>query len=373
MALEMAGTQPTIGMGLYSVYSVMRGNQSSEERACERVVGLLALSAVSRAGARHDACVRAVATPREPRALALMAAAPTEDSLSALAVVLDCGAHWCRRKHEDRAQILEQLLLFLNAYHLHSASSLLTVFATHEATVRRLWPPGDGEDAAPGTPQQLRAAVAAGVESLAAEAPPDGSSGDVAPLLSAALSAALCRLQRAKRLRAQVEPRVLLVSAAADSPAQYLPTMNCIFGAQKLGVLIDAVNLDKSDSMLLQQAAHLTGGLYLRPDEPTQRALAQYLISCCLPDRFERQFVRAPPQKHPETRALCYLSKQPVEMGWACSICLTVFEDDVAVRKSGCPVCGSRFISLQPGGPAKKKRKTAPAAAAAPTAAAEPG
>jgi len=303
-----------------------------------------------------------------------MAAAPTEDSLSALAVVLDCGAHWCRRKHEDRAQILEQLLLFLNAYHLHSASSLLTVFATHEATVRRLWPPGDGEDAAPGTPQQLRAAVAAGVESLAAEAPPDGSSGDVAPLLSAALSAALCRLQRAKRLRAQVEPRVLLVSAAADSPAQYLPTMNCIFGAQKLGVLIDAVNLDKSDSMLLQQAAHLTGGLYLRPDEPTQRALAQYLISCCLPDRFERQFVRAPPQKHPETRALCYLSKQPVEMGWACSICLTVFEDDVAVRKSGCPVCGSRFISsLQPGGPAKKKRKTAPAAAAAPTAAAEPG
>ena len=95
---------------------------------------------------------------------------------------------------------------------------------------------GDGEDAAPGTPQQLRAAVAAGVESLAAEAPPDGSSGDVAPLLSAALSAALCRLQRAKRLRAQVEPRVLLVSAAADSPAQYLPTMNCIFGAQKLGV-----------------------------------------------------------------------------------------------------------------------------------------
>ena len=59
MALEMAGTQPTLGMGLYSVYSVMRGNQSSEERACERVVGLLALSAVSRAGARHDACVRA--------------------------------------------------------------------------------------------------------------------------------------------------------------------------------------------------------------------------------------------------------------------------------------------------------------------------
>ena len=92
-----------------------------------------------------------------------MATAPTEDSLSVLAVLLDCGAHWCRRNHEDRAANVEQLLLFLNAYHLHSASSLLTVFATHEATVRRLWPPGDGEDAAPGTPQQLRAAVAGGV------------------------------------------------------------------------------------------------------------------------------------------------------------------------------------------------------------------
>lgn len=60
-------------------------------------------------------------------------------------------------------------------------------------------------------------------------------------------------------------------------PAQYIPTMNAIFAAQRCGVLIDACYLGASQSAFLQQAAHLTGGLYLRPARPA--GLLQYLLT----------------------------------------------------------------------------------------------
>lgn len=302
----------------------------------------------------------------------------SSDAISALAVVFDCGVTWSACSKDKFGSLIEQLLLFLNTYHLHAANNLLLVLAHHPSTVRQVWPPSDSDEpATPSAPQMLRTAMADCLQHLAAEdvaqtdAPP--GSDAAAPLLSAALSTAVCRLQRVRRLRPKVEPRILVVHASADAPTQHLPAMNCVFAAQKLGVLIDAVLLGSDDSMLLQQAAHLTGGLYLRPDEPTRSALGQYLITCCLPDRYARQTLRPPPQGQPETRALCHLSKQPVEMGHACSVCLTVFEHD---QLPSCPVCGTRY-ALAPqgrkllkrpaagaGGPAAPARRPAPAGGA---------
>ena len=106
------------------------------------------------------------------------------------------------------------------------------------------------------------------------------------------------------------------------------------------------------------------GGTHLRPDAPTLKALAQYLITCCLPGRYARQFLRLPKQRQPETRALCFVSKRPVEIGHACSVCLAVFGHD---NLAACPVCGTRFaLALPPLGQARKKLKKATGAAAAP-------
>jgi hypothetical protein len=141
--------------------------------------------------------------------------------------------------------------------------------------------------------------------------------------------------------------------------------MNSIFAAQKLGVLIDAVLLGSaSHSMLLQQAAHLTGGLYLhaRSGTPAQRALAQYLLTSCLPDRYERQLLSAPPQGELETRARCFLTKQPLEVGFACSVCLAVFAHD---KLPSCPVCATRFSFGPPIGQLKKRPRKAAAGGAA--------
>ena len=103
-----------------------------------------------------------------------------------------------------------------------------------------IWPPGNAESATPSTPQLLRAALAAGVQRMAEELTLPGCAIST-PLLSTTLSAALCRLQRVRRLRPTIEARVLVVHASVVDPTQYLPAMNCVFGAQKLGVLIDAV------------------------------------------------------------------------------------------------------------------------------------
>ncbi len=276
-----------------------------------------------------------------------------------LAVLVDCGPSW--EEPEALGTVIEQMLIFLNAYQLLSASNQLTVLASNPTAVEVLWPPPDaGADVvvAQSDAHGLRTAVARGVYRLASSPDlSDQTSDDDAPLLSAALTTALCRLHRAMRAHPRVQPRMLVLHATADSAAQHLATMNALFAAQKLGVLIDAVLLrTHSHSMLLQQAAHLTGGLYLhaRSGTPAQRALVQYLITSCLPDRYARQLLSTPPQGELETRARCFLTKQPLEIGYACSVCLAVFAHD---KLPACPVCSTRFSLGPPAGQILGKKR----------------
>lgn len=61
-----------------------------------------------------------------------------------------------------------------------------------------------------------------------------------------------------------------------DAPSQYIATMNAIFAAQRGRIRIDSCYLGPQQSAFLQQAAHLTGGTYLRPARPA--GLLQYLL-----------------------------------------------------------------------------------------------
>ena len=170
-----------------------------------------------------------------------------------------------RQPRSEGTSLIEQLVVFLNAYHLHSADSLLLVLAPQDDTVCCVWPPTSEHQlpAAPCNPPQARSAAASAVQRFAwnAESTPragDGDRGHAPPLLSAALAVALCRLQGIRRLHPKIEMRMLVLHAAADCAAEYVPAMNCVFGAQKLGVLIDAVLLAREESLALQHAAHIT-------------------------------------------------------------------------------------------------------------------
>jgi hypothetical protein len=49
--------------------------------------------------------------------------------------------------------------------------------------------------------------------------------------------------------------RILLISSTLDSPASYIPIMNCIFSAQKMGVPIDIARLFAAKTSFLAHAS----------------------------------------------------------------------------------------------------------------------
>ncbi|KAL1508599.1 hypothetical protein AB1Y20_004696 [Prymnesium parvum] len=283
-----------------------------------------------------------------------------DDLPSTLICLVDCNpcGGW---GEEDALALLEHLLVFFNAFLLLHSANQLQLLAVHPREVSCVWP----EDGAPPAlaPHQLRQLFLKRFRTLLATPPPSASA---ASALSGGLSLALCRLARQQRADATRQLRVLVVQATADSAAQHLAGMNCVFGAQKLGVTIDALVAARNDSLLLQQAAHLTDGFYLRLGEQEKLALSQYLLTCCLPDQQTRKLLCPPAQGSLETKALCTISKRPVDIGHACSVCLAVFaEDQLPLRE--CPVCGSRFIQQAAQAPKKRPKKAAAAAAPAVT------
>ncbi|VDK34595.1 unnamed protein product [Taenia asiatica] len=143
--------------------------------------------------------------------------------------------------------------------------------------------------------------------------------------------------------------RILVVRAADDNSAQYLSLMNAVFTAQKLGVLIDACIIpptrmaysaddplrqssttlqESSNSSLFQQAADLTGGIYLRIPRPA--GLLQYLLSVFLPRAGLRSQLILPDcgggvGTGVDFRSACFCHRKMVDLSYVCSVCLSIF------------------------------------------------
>ncbi|GAB5364899.1 hypothetical protein AAMO2058_001009800 [Amorphochlora amoebiformis] len=87
--------------------------------------------------------------------------------------------------------------------------------------------------------------------------------------LSGSMSIALCYIRRCVAEAASkgrtVEPRILVIDTAGcvGGGGEYVPIMNAIFSARKMGIQIDSLCLSKSkDQHFLQQASDITGGIY---------------------------------------------------------------------------------------------------------------
>jgi len=163
--------------------------------------------------------------------------------------------------------------------------------------------------------------------------------------------------------------RILILSASPDNSAQYIPTMNAIFAAQRLGIPIDVLTL-ASASTFLQQAADATGGIHLaRTTQASHAGLLQTLMLGFLPDPTARQNLILPAQSSGSSaggvdfRAACFCHRRIVDVGFVCSICLSIFCEPVP--DGTCLTCGSHLALASYGRkPAvvprkKKKRKRA--------------
>ncbi|KAI0093266.1 transcription factor Tfb4 [Irpex rosettiformis] len=133
------------------------------------------------------------------------------------------------------------------------------------------------------------------------------------------------------------DPRILIVSVSPDQSSSYISVMNSIFSAQKLKVTIDVCKLHVADSVFLQQAAHLTGGSYISIERPD--ALLQFLMMSFLPPPSIRQLISVPTQDKIDFRAACFCHKNIVDIGFVCSVCLSIFCQPVPV----CSTCQTKF------------------------------
>ena len=236
------------------------------------------------------------------------------------------------------SEFLAVLLTFLNAYRLTNRDSQVRVIGCHLTGAVLLLDTtklkGFLAKELTESVRQLARTTSVAPQASAADADADGI--DYGSKLGAALSLGICI--GSKLIREKCTPRIIVFSVSPDLSEQYIAVMNCIFSAQKLKILIDACVLFEQDSSLLQQAAYITGGVYLRPRAQKQ-ALIQYLLSAFLPDAETRQYIKVPLLKSVDFRASCFCHKRSENIAYVCSVCLSIFCTFLPV----CPTCSVRF------------------------------
>ncbi|XP_026795454.3 general transcription factor IIH subunit 3 [Pangasianodon hypophthalmus] len=299
----------------------------------------------------------------------------SEDEISLLVIVVDVNPIWWGQQSQRQPEFtlskcLDAVIVMANSHLVMTRTNKLAIIASHCQENHFLypskyWKAGDAAGdhaAAPATGdgkyELLSVAddvIAEEIRNLMARTQVRGHQTDT--LLAGSLAKALCYIHRvSKELEAgqDMKSRILVIKAAEDCALQYMNFMNVIFAAQKQNVLIDACVLD-SDSGLLQQACDITGGLYLKI--PQKTALAQYLLWVFLPDADQRSQLVLPPPVHVDYRAACFCHRNLIEIGYVCSVCLSIFCNFSPI----CTTCETAFkIPLpQMMKPKKKKLKAA--------------
>lgn len=177
---------------------------------------------------------------------------------------------------------------------------------------------------------------------------PQSGAGDCA--LAGAIGTVLCRIKSATKTNTTKttqnnnnsnlshSQRILVVSCsiqAASFASQYMNLMNGFFAAQKMNIPIDGCIYMKEESKrgsVLEQGCDLTGGHYL--NLPDIAGNLEYLLWIFLPSTSIREKILLPEQRKANHRAVCFCHRNIIEIGYVCSVCLSIF-------CSFSPICSS--------------------------------
>ncbi|KAL1412483.1 RNA polymerase II transcription factor B subunit 4 [Vanrija albida] len=278
------------------------------------------------------------------------------------------------------------LMVFLNAHLASRWGNEVVVYGASAGKAVLLYPPPEGEtEASRPNPnfyrpfQLLDSRFEERLKELA-EVPVATEQLNEPPSLVSALTKALCYINRRKPAEAPVsaltagesagpsgnsnpeapETRILVLNAtpggaegtgASESKASggaggqkgYVGLMNLVFAAQKIKIPIDVLTLPPESTrtappIFLQQAAHLTNGIYWRWNG--RGGLLQYLHSIYLPPpSLRHQPFTLPPQDAVDFRAVCFCHNNVVDVGFVCSVCLSIYCE---VRPI-CLMCKTRY------------------------------
>lgn len=139
-------------------------------------------------------------------------------------------------------------------------------------------------------------------------------------------------------------PRILIIQASDDRPADYNAFMNCCFASIKQNVVVDGCFIPSSSadqaqtSPYLEQTCDLTSGLWLVPKGGAQsnNALTEVLLSVFLPPRTSRNRLNLPAINKVDFRARAFDTGALLDMAFVCNQCLSIFKHNPISR---CPTC----------------------------------
>ncbi|QRV94192.1 transcription factor TFIIH complex subunit Tfb4 [Ceratobasidium sp. AG-Ba] len=259
----------------------------------------------------------------------------------------------------DLLTFLSQVLVFVNSHLACRQENSVAVLGAFPGKSLTLYPipeeniqstNGPGPEAESNTYHVFRSVDDIVMERIQAELAALSDEQTQKPIaLVPSLTQALCQINRmappqqlpgdkpSGATKPPVDSRILILSVSPDASTPYIPFMNSIFSAQKLRVPIDVCKVFGPDTIFLQQAAYLTGGCYLNLDANT--SLLQSLTMCFLPAASLRSTIELPSQGKVDFRASCFCHKDVVDMGYVCSVCLSIFCKPVAV----CATCKTKF------------------------------
>jgi len=278
-----------------------------------------------------------------------------------LLVVIDINPNQLLLARQPGAlsQLLNCVLGLMNSHLMLDPRHKVALVAAHAAGCSFLYPGEAGElgqvlrqqDGQYEEFYQVETIVRQRVTAVLARDESKGHGRSSESLLSGAMAKGLAYVNKQQSVRGpgnKLEPRMLVLSATGDSAAQYMNYMNVFFTAQKLNIPVDTCMVGQ-DSGLLQQGTDITGGLYIKVEKLGE--LLQYLTWLFLPGPSLRKVLGAPPPVRVDYRAACFCHRQLVDVGYVCSVCLSIFCKFNPV----CTTCHSVFKA--PGLPPMKKKK----------------
>ncbi|XP_077509740.1 transcription factor B4 [Amblyomma americanum] len=285
---------------------------------------------------------------------------PCEDEGSLLVTIIDTNpcASLLQAEEGIVSKFLDAATVFCNSHLMLNPCNKLAVIACHSHKSMFLYPRAQPSaqdnysvDGQYELFSEVKSAIKEGVKELVLS---DESESQISEtLLTGGLSLALCYISRVEKETAgqkKIASRILVLSASGESASQYLNFMNVFFTAQKKNIIIDACVLEK-DSGLLQQGCDITGGKYMKV--PNHTGLLQYLLWLFLPDKASRDYLVFPPPVHVDYRAACFCHRNLIEIGYVCSVCLSIF----CAFSPICSTCQTAFKFTGPLPPLLKSKK----------------
>eukprot|EP01006_Ploeotia_vitrea_P033979 TRINITY_DN65677_c3_g4_i2.p1 TRINITY_DN65677_c3_g4~~TRINITY_DN65677_c3_g4_i2.p1 ORF type:complete len:314 (+),score=11.47 TRINITY_DN65677_c3_g4_i2:43-984(+) len=263
-----------------------------------------------------------------------------------------------KRKEVSLPQFLNQLLFALHAFVRLTPSNTFTVVAADDIRSSIIFPSAADETTKDMHFDEIKEVILKQVSSFLSFERTDTPS--LTCQLSKAFSLALCHINKwlwttGKHgvLGAQeeepdtttfggtsnatpvmpAEARILTFSVTPDVSIQYISIMNAIFSSAKLHVVMDGCVLGENDSAFLQQATHITNGLYWKLSN--HQHLQNHLVGLFLTPQSLRSVLPQPEMSNIDLQATCFCHKQTTSTGWVCSVCFSIFCKEHQI----CPTC----------------------------------